>query len=200
MEIVPRIFYNIADTHVYKQHHRLITTGWRSPGTLNVFLAAFAVLYWCLIHCGLVTSWWHRSGSTLALVMAWTAPSHYLNQCWNIVNWTLGNKLQWNFNRNSNIFIQQNAFENVVCKMVSILSWPRLNVLRRFHCTNKLRCPMLQHYSIWCLTLFRIYCFERNEIYIFVDIFTLPDLKWKFSWYKTYPWLHVGIMVGCFIL
>ena len=27
---------------------------------------------------------------------------HYLNQCWNIVNWTLRNKLQWNNNRNSN--------------------------------------------------------------------------------------------------
>ena len=28
--------------------------------------------------------WWHRSGSTLAQVMAWClkAPSHYLNQCW----------------------------------------------------------------------------------------------------------------------
>ena len=29
------------------------------------------------------------------------SPSHYLNQCWNIVNWTLRNKLQWNSNRNS---------------------------------------------------------------------------------------------------
>ena len=47
-------------------------------------------------------------------------PSHYLNQCWNIVNWTLGNKLQWNFNQNSNIFIQENAFENGVCEMASI--------------------------------------------------------------------------------
>ena len=27
-------------------------------------------------------------------------PSHYLNQCCNIVNLTLGNKLQWNLNRN----------------------------------------------------------------------------------------------------
>ena len=26
------------------------------------------------------------------------------------------NKRQWNFNRNSNISIQENAFENVVCK------------------------------------------------------------------------------------
>ena len=35
----------------------------------------------------------------------------YLNQCWNIVNWTLRNKLQWNFNRNSYIFIQGNALK-----------------------------------------------------------------------------------------
>ena len=35
------------------------------------------------------------------------------------------NKLQWNFNRNSNIFIQENALENVVCEMAPILSWPQ---------------------------------------------------------------------------
>ena len=28
------------------------------------------------------------------------ATSHYLNQCWNIINWTPRNKLQWKFNRN----------------------------------------------------------------------------------------------------
>ena len=48
------------------------------------------------------------------------APSHYLNYCWNIVDWTLGNKVQWNFNPNSKIFIQENAFENVICEIVSI--------------------------------------------------------------------------------
>ena len=32
-----------------------------------------------------------------------------------IVNWTLRNKLQWNLNGNSNIFIHENAFESVVC-------------------------------------------------------------------------------------
>ena len=47
------------------------------------------------------------------------------NQCWNIVNWTLGNKLQWKFNQNSNIFIQENVFENVVCEMAFILSRPQ---------------------------------------------------------------------------
>ena len=49
-------------------------------------------------------------------------PSHYLNQCRSIINWTIRNKLQWNFNRNSYIFIQEKAFENVVCQMVAILS------------------------------------------------------------------------------
>ena len=47
------------------------------------------------------------------------------SQCWNIVNWTLGNKPQWNFNRNSNIFIQENEFESVVWKMAAILSRPQ---------------------------------------------------------------------------
>ena len=56
---------------------------------------------------------------------ACSAPSHYLNQCWNIVNWTLRNKLQWNLNRNSIIFIQENAFENVVWKMAAILTRPQ---------------------------------------------------------------------------
>ena len=34
-------------------------------------------------------------------------------------------KLQWNFNRNSHIFNQENALEYVVCKMTSILSRPQ---------------------------------------------------------------------------
>ena len=58
-------------------------------------------------------------------LVACSVPSHYLNQCWNIVNWTVRNKLHWNFNRNSNIFIQEIAFENVVCKMASILYRPQ---------------------------------------------------------------------------
>ena len=37
-----------------------------------------------------------------------------------IVNSTLRNKLQWKFDRSSNIFIQENGVENVVCEMASI--------------------------------------------------------------------------------
>ena len=46
--------------------------------------------------------------------LACSVPSHFLNQCWLIINWTLGNKLQWNCNWNSNTFIED-RFENDVC-------------------------------------------------------------------------------------
>ena len=54
--------------------------------------------------------------------VVYSAQSHYLNQCCVLVNWTLGNKVQWNLNPNSHIFIQENAFENIVCEMAAILS------------------------------------------------------------------------------
>ena len=49
-------------------------------------------------------------------LVACSAPSHYINQCWFIVNWTPENKFQWNVNQDSIIFIQENAFENAVCQ------------------------------------------------------------------------------------
>ena len=64
------------------------------------------------------------AGSALIQVMACSrfgAPSHYLIQCWLIVNRTVRNKLYWNFNRNSTTFIHENAFENIVCEMADIL-------------------------------------------------------------------------------
>ena len=56
----------------------------------------------------------------------------------NIVNWTLRNKLQWNVNGNSNIFIEENTFENVICKKMSLSSWPQ--------CVNKKHVSLLT----WC--------------------------------------------------
>ena len=57
------------------------------------------------------------------------APSRNLNQCWNTVNSNLRNKLQWNLERNSYIFIHENVFENVVCEMAAICL--RLNAVER---------------------------------------------------------------------
>ena len=64
------------------------------------------------------------NGSALVQIMACHlfAPSHYLNKCWVIVYWTLRNKLQWNFNQNTKLFINENASENIVWETVAILS------------------------------------------------------------------------------
>ena len=77
-------------------------------------------------------------GKALVQIMAgaYSAPSHFLNQCWFISNWTLVNKLQWNCFRNLYIFVHENAFANVVWRRATILSasmywikstgtWPR---------------------------------------------------------------------------
>ena len=58
-------------------------------------------------------------------LVAWAAPSHYLNQCWHVVNWTIRNKLQWIFNYNTCIYIEENTLENVVWEMAAILSRPQ---------------------------------------------------------------------------
>ena len=47
-----------------------------------------------------------------------SVPSHYLNQCCLIVNWTL----QWNSNQNTKLFIHENAFENTIWEMAAMLS------------------------------------------------------------------------------
>ena len=76
-----------------------------------------------LTHWGWVT---HRCVSKLAIIGSDNGAcrlvglSHYLNQCWNIVYWISRNKLQWNFKRNSRVFMHENPFQNVVWKMASI--------------------------------------------------------------------------------
>ena len=74
--------------------------------------------------CKLIEAEW-RIYASVNQTITWTAPSHYLNQCWNIVNSNLRNKLQWYLQRSSYFFIQGKAFENVVCEMVEILSRPQ---------------------------------------------------------------------------
>ena len=63
-------------------------------------------------------------GSDNGLSPGWSQ-AIYLNQCWNIVNSNLRNKLQWNFKGDLYSFIQVNAFENVVWKMAAIFSRPQ---------------------------------------------------------------------------
>ena len=67
-------------------------------------------------------------------LVAYLAQSRYINQCWIIINWTLRNKLKWNFNQNKKIFIHENASENIVCEIAAILSRGRwVKVMARYH-------------------------------------------------------------------
>ena len=46
-------------------------------------------------------------------LVACSAPSHCPNQCWLIVNWTLGDRLKSNLNSNITIFIQYKIHEEM---------------------------------------------------------------------------------------
>ena len=66
-----------------------------------------------------------------------------------IVNWTHRNKLQSNLNSNSNIFIQENAFENVICQMVAIFSLPQWVNMKHADTTALMALTKCQH-VLWC--------------------------------------------------
>ena len=57
--------------------------------------------------------------------VTWSAPSHHLSQCCNIINSNLRSKIKWHLTWNSYIFIQDNAFENIACEMVAVLYRPQ---------------------------------------------------------------------------
>ena len=75
----------------------------------------------------MLTNWgrgMHKNSPTLVQIMAYCLLDFKpLSEPMLVyVNWDLRNKRQWHSNRNSNIFIQENAFKNV-WKMAAILSW-----------------------------------------------------------------------------
>ena len=68
---------------------------------------------------------WTRPSVIQIMTCCLTGAKPLSDQCCDIVNWTPRNKLQWNLNQNLYTFIQENAFENVVWKIVAILSGPQ---------------------------------------------------------------------------
>ena len=86
---------------------------------------------------------------------AYSAPSHCLNQWWPVVNLTHKNKLEWNFNQYVITFIQENALQNVVCKISWILIGHQcVNILishdammpKNFSASSSSRCSS----TAWC--------------------------------------------------
>ena len=77
----------------------------------------------------------------------------YQNEWWHIVSWTVRNKNGWSLHQSTIIFIQENSFENYVCKTADILLWPQLE---RKQCTHiRTRIPTHTHTS-FCVCCFCI--------------------------------------------
>ena len=141
-----------------------------------------------------------------------TGAKPWSKPCWNIVNWTLWNKLQLNFSRNFNIFIQENESESVVCEMAAILFRPQC-VKNSLHCisyifltktsrrlafgqshqsirwTNNLLTHTCIFRSQWVLTLLRI---RPNSI-------SLNDILSKSRWYSSRYVYTVYVTIPYFI-
>ena len=101
-------------------------------------------------------------------------PSHYLNQCCIIVNWTIRNQRQSNDIENSKIFFQENAFENVVWERRAILSrleCVKIELVSIFYiCWGLFPGILVKHWQVsrsWCYTLGLL----PREI-------SLKDLEW----------------------
>ena len=98
---------------------------------------------------------WIRSALVQIIACRLLGANHYLNQCWVIVIWTLRNKLQWNFNLDTKLFIHEIASEIIICEMAAILSWGRWV---NYRCAGRL----FHHYltlnwlaPVWCGSNFK---------------------------------------------
>ena len=121
---------------------------------------------------------------------ACSAPSHSLNQCCLVVNWTFRNKRQWNLIQNTKLFIHENAFENVACETADVLSrrrWVNLaNSLSLLRNTTLLPEPVL---SYWAVAFTKDKFNLENECEIFLFEITASAnvsntvLKWKSGYY-----------------
>ena len=110
--------------------------------------------------------------------MAYSAPSHYLNQCWVIVNWTLRNKLQCNCNitKIQNFSFAKNASENTVCEKAPILSRGRWVKFPQHNPSHKgFICAFITHLS------YRIYSNHEN-----IWSFTRSNMNFTREFYFTF--------------
>ena len=128
---------------------------------------------------------------------------HYLNQCWNIVNWTLGNKLRWNLDRNSYIFIKKKVFWKChlqkwqpACLDLSVLMFhsycPKssgitLKVMDKIDPSSPL--AIIPMYRLWLHGLYKLYeprCLLSKKALKLNHSLTHPQQVWQMkAWYWT---------------
>ena len=98
-----------------------------------------------------------------------------------------GNKFQWNLSKNSNLFIQENAFENIVCE----------KAFASFRLILFIACMFIKVYCV----LFFVVCYSINHIVIihhhnietFVCVYSL-NMSWKYIIYCSVFWIWLCIL------
>ena len=92
---------------------------------------------------------------------------------WNIVKSKLRNNIYWNLKRNSYIFIQEDAFQNVVSEMAVILSRPQ--------CVKLYSCFVLLGFVIWTCV---VHLCERETFSSrWLHFYLIKLYVWK-PWYQ----------------
>ena len=127
------------------------------------------------------------SKSSQRWLVTYSAPSHYLDQCWVIVNWIFGNDLPWNFDLSfTKIHLEISSLKRrpfcqggrgegliqILFTAVSCVPW----LLRQDKFTTK--------HTIEYLCLGTI--FHQNLKVISLYLFKL----WKYSWLLVHETLH----------
>ena len=122
--------------------------------------------------------WHHWTRPSLVQIMAWhlLVPSHYLYQCWLIFIWTLRNKSQSNFKSVYVNFIQINAFQTAVCKMVAILFRPQCVISFYRCCCTYYKIPGDEGIPEWGNSLLMREFLDEG----------IPS-RWGNSWMREFP-------------
>ena len=123
--------------------------------------------HWSLVaHIGVRKINHHWSRKWLVVC---SAPNHYLNQCWNIVDLNLRNELPWNLERNSYISLQMHL------KMLSA-KWRQFCFVLNVKGTLRMRHIIKQHSKF---TIFsKISSSILNDNIFLMKCYTKPLIAW----------------------
>ena len=107
---------------------------------------------------------WIVSALVQIMLVAYSTPCHYLNHCWAIINWTLTDKLQWNFNQNTKLFIYKNTPENIIWEMAAILSRGKWVNIKYHLSFLRPKSYNINDFLLNLISTSNIICLEANEL------------------------------------
>ena len=127
----------------------------------------------------MLLKWASKLGHHWKLRVAYSGPNLYLHRCWCIFNLTVENKIQGNFNQITKIFIQDNAFENILYKLATVLSRPRCVYHKHRADTGwHARSDVLFSSMRRCAKIKEIFCFLKYTCLLCLDSSLQANIPW----------------------